>query len=280
MVRPMTDKTSDKPSGAPSVALIGAGAMGGALLKGWLAAGTIDAARSAVFDPNIKDEMATLCADKGVAVNKGEGFDAMLIAVKPQIAADVLPAYAALAKDAIAISVMAGKSVASIGKMLNGAPRVARVMPNLPAAIGRGASGLYAPEAIDAEGRIVIETLMRAAGETVWVETEQEIDFVTAVSGSGPAYYFLLTEALAEAGVSIGLDKAAAARLARATLAGAGAMMDADPRSPAEMRKAVTSPGGTTEAALNVFDGDDAAMRKLVKKAAEAAAKRAGELTD
>lgn len=273
MVAAMTDK--------PSVALIGAGAMGGALLKGWLAAGSIDAARSAVFDPNIKDEMAGLCAENGVAVNKGEGpFDAMVLAVKPQAAADVLPHYATLARDAIAISVMAGKSVASIQNMLEGAPRVARVMPNLPAAIGRGASGLYAPDAIDASGRAIIETLMQAAGETVWVRSEQEIDFVTAVSGSGPAYYFLLTEALAEAGAALGLERQAVAALARATLAGAGAMMDADPRSPAGMRKSVTSPGGTTEAALKVFDGDDAAMRKLVKTAVEAAAKRAGDLTD
>ncbi len=274
MVAAMTGQTK------PSVALIGAGAMGGALLKGWLAAGTIDSARSAVFDPNITEDMARLCAKKDVAVNKGEGFDAMLVAVKPQIAGEVLPHYAALAESAIVISVMAGKSVATIQNMLNGAPRVARVMPNLPAAIGRGVSGLYAPDAIDADGRTLIETLMRAAGETVWVETEKEIDFVTAVSGSGPAYYFLLTEALAEAGASLGLDKTAAAALARATLAGAGAMMDADLRSPAEMRKAVTSPGGTTEAALKVFDGDDAAMRKLVEKAVKAAAKRAGELTD
>lgn len=277
MVAAMTDTSSV----APTVALIGAGAMGGALLKGWLAAGSIDAARSAVFDPNIKDEMADLCAQKGVAVNEGEGpFDAMVLAVKPQAAADVLPHYAKLARDAIAISVMAGKSIARIQNLLEGAPRVARVMPNLPAAIGRGASGLYAPEAIDAKGRAIIETLMQAAGETVWVRSEQEIDYVTAVSGSGPAYYFLLTEALAEAGASLGLDRKAAAALARATLAGAGAMMDADARAPAEMRKAVTSPGGTTEAALKIFDGDDAAMRKLVEKAVQAAAKRAGELTD
>lgn len=264
-----------------SVVLVGAGAIGGALLKGWLDAGTIDPARSAVFDPNVKGDMADLCATKGVAVNKGGGpFDAMIVAVKPQAAADILPHYGGFAKDAIVISVMAGKSVAAIQKMLGGAPRVARIMPNLPAAIGRGASGLFAPETIDAKGRDLIESLMRAAGENVWVGSEQEIDFVTAVSGSGPAYYFLLTEALADAGAELGLDREAAAALARATLAGAGAMMDADARSPAEMRKAVTSPGGTTEAALKVFDGDDAAMRKLVEKAVKAAAKRAGELTD
>ncbi len=276
----MVPAMTDKPSVAPSVALIGAGSMGGALLKGWLGAGSIDPARSAVFDPNIREEMAALCADNSVAVNEGGRFDAMIFAVKPQMAGEVLPDFAGFAKDAIVISVMAGKSVATIQAMLDGAPRIARAMPNLPAAIGEGVTGLYAPESIDANGRAVIELLMRAAGETIWVRSEKEIDFVTAVSGSGPAYYFLLTEALAEAGASLGLDRDAAAALARATLAGAGAMMEADTRSPAEMRKAVTSPGGTTEAALKIFDGDDESMRKLVQKAVEAAAKRAGELTD
>jgi len=273
----MTKKTSGK----PSVALIGAGAMGGAMLNGWLAAGTIDPARSAVFDPGASDGLKALCREHGLALG-GDGrlFDAMVLAVKPQAAGDVLPAYAAIARDAIVISVMAGKSVASISALLDGAPRIARAMPNLPAAIGKGVSGLYAPDSIDANGRALIETLMRAAGETVWVDTEQGIDFVTAVSGSGPAYYFLLTEALAEAGVSLGLEPQAAAALARATLAGSGALIAQDTRTPVEMRKAVTSPGGTTAAALSVFDGADEAMRKLVADAVRAAAKRAGELTE
>ena len=265
----------------PSIALIGAGAMGGALLKGWLAAGTIDAGRSAVFDPAPSDEIKALCADRKLSLNKGAGpFDAMVLAVKPQKAADVLPQYAALAGEAIVISVMAGKSINSIARLLNGAPRVARAMPNLPAAIGKGVSGLYAPGAINMAGRALVEKLLAAAGETVWVETEQQIDFVTALSGSGPAYYFLLTEALADAGRALGLNAETAAALARATLAGSGALIDHDARSPANIRKAVTSPGGTTEAALNIFDGDDAAMRKLVRQAIAAAAKRAGELTD
>ena len=265
----------------PSIALIGAGAMGGALLKGWLAAGTIDAARTAVFDPAPSDEIKALCAARKLALNEGAGpFDAMVLAVKPQKAADVLPQYAALAGEAIVISVMAGKSIASIARLLNGAPRVARAMPNLPAAIGKGVSGLYAPGAINMAGRALVEKLLAAAGETVWVETELQIDFVTALSGSGPAYYLLLTEALADAGRALGLNAETAAALARATLAGSGALIDHDARSPANIRKAVTSPGGTTEAALNIFDGDDAAMRKLVQKAIAAAAKRAGELTD
>ncbi|MEO1137613.1 MAG: pyrroline-5-carboxylate reductase, partial [Pseudomonadota bacterium] len=204
----------------------------------------------------------------------------MVIAVKPQTVEAVLPDYAPLAKNALVISVMAGKSLAKISEALGGAERLARAMPNLPAAIGKGVSGLYARQGVDAAGRALIEALMQAAGTVVWVRNEQEIDLVTAVSGSGPAYFFLLTEALADAGVQLGLKKETAAALARATLTGAGALLEADARSPAELRRAVTSPGGTTDAALKIFDGDDRALRSLVEKAAAAAAKRASELTD
>ncbi len=265
----------------PSVALIGAGSMGGALLKGWVAGATIAASRSCVLDPNISDDIKALCAEHKVPVNQENGpVDALVLAVKPQAAASVLPDYANIAKGAVVISVMAGKSIRTITSLLSDAPRVARVMPNLPAAVGKGVCGLYAPGNIDEAGRDLIETLMRAAGETVWVRTEQEIDLVTAVSGSGPAYYFLLTEALAEAGVSLGLEPDAAAALARATLSGVGALIEAETRTPSEMREAVTSPGGTTQAALKIFNGDDAALRKLVLAAVAAAAKRAAELTD
>lgn len=254
--------------------------MGGALLKGWIASGSIDPMESAVFDPAPSEEMRALFGSQGLVWNStSERFDVMVIAIKPQMADEVLPKYAYLAKGKLVISVMAGKSLASISAGLGGADRIVRAMPNLPAAIGKGVSGLYAPKVVNAKGRKLAEALMRAAGEVVWVRTEQEIDFVTAISGSGPAYYFLLTEALADAGAALGLDKDAAAALARATLIGSGALMEAETRSPAELRKAVTSPGGTTEAALNVFDGDNEAMRKLVREAVEAAAKRAGELT-
>jgi len=260
--------------------LIGAGAMGGALLKGWLSAGSIAPARSAVFVPNARDEIAALCIAHGVGLNESKGpFDAIVVALKPQAAATALPSYASIAEDAVVISVMAGMSIANVAAALGGAARVARAMPNLPAAIGKGVSGLFAPDTIDANGRAMIETLMRAAGATVWVNSEQEIDFVTAVSGSGPAYFFLLTEALAEAGAKLGLERGAAASLALATLTGSGALMETESRTPAEMRKAVTSPGGTTEAALKIFNGDEKAMRKLVENAVAAAAKRAGELT-
>lgn len=266
-----------------SVALIGAGSMGGALLKGWLSAGSIDPARSAIFDPAAKDDIAALCKSAGLSFNpqlSNVKVDALVIAVKPQAANEALPAYARLAKDAMVISIMAGKSIASVSKALGGALKVARVMPNLPAAIGKGVCGIYAPEAIDNAGRSMIETLMSAAGDVVWVDREGLIDVVTAVSGSGPAYYFLLTEALAEAGEKQGLSKDAAAKLALATLTGAGALMESETRTPAEMRRAVTSPGGTTEAALKIFNGDEKALRALVDQAVEVATKRGRELTD
>lgn len=269
----MTDK--------PSVALIGAGAMGGALLKGWLAAGVIDAARSVVFDPAAPDDIQSLCAEHGLALNKAPGsIDAIVVAVKPQAAAAVLPDYAPLARDAVIISVMAGKSLESLSAALGGAEKIVRAMPNLPASIGQGVSGLYAANAVDATGKALAETLMRAAGDVVWVKTEQEIDVVTAVSGSGPAYFFLLAEALAEAGVELGLEAETAASLARATLTGAGALLASETRSPAQLRKAVTSPGGTTDAALKILDGDDSRLRRLIAEAAAAAARRAGELTE
>lgn len=266
-----------------SVALIGAGSMGGALLKGWLANKTIDVARSAVFDPGAGDEIKMLCAEHELPLNPSVDSvapDVLVLAVKPQKAIEVLPEYAKLAKNAICLSVMAGKSIASISSLLENARRVCRVMPNLPAAIGKGVSGLFAPDTIDAHGREQIEALMSAAGKTVWVARENHIDFVTAISGSGPAYFFLLTEALSEAGVSLGLDDDAAKKLALATLTGAGALMAAETRTVEEMRKAVTSPAGTTEAALRVFDGDERRMRALVKEAVAAAAERAGQLTD
>lgn len=266
-----------------SVALVGAGSMGGALLRGWLATAVIDPARSAVFEPAPDASLKKMASAHRLALNpphKAVEAEALVLAVKPQVAASVLPAFADIARRAIVISVMAGTSLAAIGRALGHPPRLARAMPNLPASIGAGVTGLYAPPAVDANGRELIDSLLAAAGETVWVGSEEAIDVVTAVSGSGPAYYFLLTEALAAAGAELGLDRDAAGRLARATAAGAGALLSADTRSPAEMRKAVTSPGGTTAAALAVLDGDEKALRKMMKEAVAAAARRAAELTD
>lgn len=266
-----------------SVALVGAGSMGGALLRGWLAADMIDAGASAVFEPAADAALKKLARSAGFALNPAAGdvrADAMVLAVKPQAAASALPPYSAAARSAIVISVMAGTSLATIARALGHPPRIARAMPNLAASLGAGVTGLYAPATLTTAGRDVVDRLMSAAGETVWVDSEREIDFVTAVSGSGPAYFFLLTEALADAGAALGLDRDAAARLARATATGAGALLASDPRAPDAIRKAVTSPGGTTAAALNVLDGDEKALRTLIREAVAAAAKRAGELTE
>ncbi len=270
----MTDK--------PSVALIGAGDMGGALVRGWLASGCIDAAGSAVFDPHARAEIVELLKANAVPLNPdvSAGFDFLVVAVKPQMAAKILPAYASAADGAVVLSVMAGTTIATLSKLLAGPTKIVRAMPNLAASIGAGVSGLFASEAVAKGERAAVERLMAAVGASVWVDKETDIDLVTAVSGSGPAYFFLLAEALADAGAAAGLTREAATRLAEATLAGAGALTATDGRSPAEMREAVTSAGGTTAAALEVLDGDEKAVRELMKQAVAAAAKRAGELAD
>ncbi|MGE0183622.1 MAG: pyrroline-5-carboxylate reductase [Parvularculaceae bacterium] len=266
-----------------SVALIGAGSMGGALLRGWLEKSVIDAPRSAAFDPAPASWLSEASKRHGFAINPAVAsgaYDALVIAVKPQRASDILPSFSVLAADAFVVSVMAGKSVASISAALGGASAIVRAMPNLPAAVGAGASALFATPGVSGAGRSVAETLMAAVGEAIWVDSEQAIDAATAISGSGPAYFFLLGEALEGAARKLGLSDEAARRLARATLTGAGAYAAQDARALDALRQAVTSPGGTTEAALRIFNGDEARLRRLVEEATAAAARRAGELTD
>lgn len=266
-------------NGLPAVGLIGAGAMGGALLKGWVTTGAVDIGRSAMFDPAPTD---ALRRSPPVALNppiESLAVDILVIAVKPQAAATALPPFANIAARATALSIMAGCSVASVRGLLGGAAKVARAMPNLPASIGKGVSGLYAPAPIDDAGRARLQSLLAAVGEVVSVDSEADLDMVTAVSGSGPAYFFLLAEALAAAGAAQGLKPADAERLARWTLIGAGALIEGDDRSAAGLRAAVTSPGGTTQAALGVLDGGDGALRRLIEAAVAAAARRAAELT-
>lgn len=265
----------------PAVALVGAGAMGSALLKGWIEAGAIDLPRSAVFDPHLPEAAGALAARAGLAVNppKTGGYEVLVLAIKPQMLADA-QSYAPIARHALVISVLAGKSIASVAAALGGAPRVVRAMPNLPSMIGAGVSGLFAPPAVSARDRATAQALMEAAGAAVYVDSESAIDAVTAISGSGPAYFFLMTEALEDAARALGLPAQTARLLARRTLAGAGAVIGADARETGALRKAVTSPGGTTEAALKVLDGDGQAIRTLMKDAAAAALRRARDLTD
>lgn len=282
----MTQKRNTIPDdGTPlAIGLVGAGAMGGALLNGWIDGGVMDPARSAIFEPAAGADLHALSARVGFALNPPADpsmvgpFDVFVLAVKPQMADEVLPLFRELAVGAHVVSVMAGRSVGSIAALMGAEAKIARAMPNLPAMIGKGVSGLYAADHVDEAGRAMVTRLLAAVGETVWVGSEDALDFVTAISGSGPAYYFLLTEALTQAGIGLGLSRDDAAKLAKGTAIGAGAQMAQDDRDPAALREAVTSPGGTTAAALNVFDGAGEPLRALVKKAAEAAAKRAKEL--
>lgn len=264
-----------------SVVLVGAGAMGGALLRGWLENNVLDVSASAVFDPAIDLSLSAYCERSGLAVNPASApgnVQYMVAAIKPQMAAAVLPAFSPIAAGAITISVMAGRSIATIETELGSKSRVVRAMPNLPAGVGAGITGIFADPSISNQNRREIAGLLNAVGETAWVETEDAIDWVTAISGSGPAYYFLLTEALQDAARSLGLSDDIAAQLARSTLIGSGAMAAQDPRTIQKMRMSVTSPGGTTAAALDIYE-KEAALRQLVKSAVAAAANRATELT-
>ena len=270
----MTDKFS--------VLLVGAGSMGGALLKGWLANGIIDAGKSGVADPNISPGLKVLCDANGVRCDGAmEQLSPtyLLFAVKPQLAKTVLPKFKALAARSVSISVMAGVSIKTVRSELSDGARIVRAMPNLPAAMGAGMTGLYAEDSVAPKERDEIRSLFEAVGRAVEVSSEEAIDAVTAISGSGPAYFFYFTEALEKAAIELGLPLTVARDLARQTLVGAGTMALQDDREISAMREAVTSPGGTTEAALNILKNENS-LEKLMKQAAVSAALRAKQLAD
>ncbi|MEO1250977.1 MAG: pyrroline-5-carboxylate reductase [Pseudomonadota bacterium] len=264
-----------------SVALVGAGSMGGAMLEGWLKAGVIDPPASAIFDPKPPVRMRSLAKSAGVSLNpdRPRRFDVLILAVKPQIVADALPAHENIAGGAIVISVMAGVTIKTIAGLLGGPAKIARAMPNLPAAIAKGVTGVFANEGLTSADRNSVDALLAAVGETLWVGSEADIDLVTAVSGSGPAYFFQFAECLAEAARANGLPADAAMRLARATLIGAGAYAESDDRALSDIRKAVTSPGGTTEAGLAALGAGNGDLGALVRRAVDAARKRADDLS-
>lgn len=203
---------------------------------------------------------------------------AVIFAVKPQIIASVAPAYAQIARNALMISVAAGTSIESLNEWLVTPRALVRAMPNLPASIGMGITAAYASPSTPDKDRQLAARLLSAIGEFVWVDREDMLDAVTAVSGSGPAYVFLLAEALAAAGERVGLPREVARILARKTIEGAGALLADIEMSPAELRKSVTSPGGTTEAALKVLMSD-AQFENLIAEAVQAATARAAQLS-
>ena len=261
------------------LALVGAGKMGAAMLEGWLALG-LDPHNVVVIDPQPSEEIVALSM-KGIVLNPPAGavsnIGTIVLAVKPQVASDVLPQVAALtAADTLVLSIMAGKTLAVLQRSLPNAA-IVRAMPNTPAAIGRGITVAVPSDAVTPEQRHRAQALLAASGAVEWIAEERLMDAVTAVSGSGPAYVFLLAETLARAGVAAGLPEDLAAKLARETVAGAGELMHISPLDPATLRQNVTSPAGTTAAALDVLMASDG-LDPLMRQAVAAATRRSKEL--
>ncbi|HVV41838.1 MAG TPA: pyrroline-5-carboxylate reductase [Nitrobacter sp.] len=258
--------------------LAGAGKMGGALLTGWLAQG-LDEPRVAIIEPHPSDDVRKLVA-KGVKLNPKAGdlapVAAMVIAVKPQMFGEVAARLKPfVGRDTLVVSIMAGTTIAALRAACGGA--VVRAMPNTPAAIGRGITVAVPAPDVSAAQRATADALLRATGAVEWVDDEALMDAVTAVSGSGPAYIFLLAEELARAGVAAGLPAELATKLARETIAGSGELLHRSDLDAATLRQNVTSPGGTTAAALEVLMGENG-LRELMTRAVAAAAQRSREL--
>jgi pyrroline-5-carboxylate reductase len=273
------------PAAAPvlprSLVLVGAGKMGGAMLEGWLATG-LDPRGVTILDPFAGEGVAALCAENGMALNPAApaaGPDALVLATKPQMLDEAAgPVDAIVGPGTVVISILAGKTIADLRARLPRARAIVRAMPNLPASIGRGATGAAASPEVDERQRLIADALLRSVGIVEWLPSEDLVDAVTAVSGSGPAYVFHLAECLAEAGVAAGLPADLAARLARATVTGAGELLLQSDLDPASLRRNVTSPGGTTAAALEVLMAERGGMADLMRQAVAAAKRRAAEL--
>lgn len=261
----------------PPVLLVGCGRMGSAMLAGWRERGlapsiAVDPAPAAQAndgpDLRVVTEPAAIPADFTPA--------AVVFAVKPQNAAATLPAYAQYAGRTVFLSIMAGRTITGIRALLGGASVIVRAMPNTPAAVRQGVA-VACPSGADATQCSLCDGLLRAIGEVAWISDEAMLDAVTAVSGSGPAYVFLLCELLEKAALEQGLPVELARLLARRTVAGSGALLAASAEDAAALRRAVTSPGGTTERALQVLMAADAWPAAL-SGAVAAATQRSREL--
>jgi pyrroline-5-carboxylate reductase len=275
----VTSATPDLRDFAGHLVLVGAGKMGSALLEGWLRFG-LDPKHISVLEPQPTSQIAAL-ATGGLQLNpqlRGLGdVAAVVIAVKPQSAAEAIPPLKPMiGASTVVVSIMAGRTLQFIAGALNAPCALVRAMPNTPAAIGRGIT-VAVPRDINPAQRELADRLLCATGTVEWTDDEALMDAVTAVSGSGPAYVFLLAEALAEAGVASGLPPSLAAKLARETVAGSGELLHRSELDAAVLRHNVTSPGGTTAAALEVLMGNDGLVQ-LMRKAVAAATKRSREL--
>jgi pyrroline-5-carboxylate reductase len=262
-----------------TLVLVGAGKMGGAMLEGWHRLG-LKFDQVIALEPEPAPEIITL-GDRGLRINPALDMvaaSAIVVAVKPQIAPQVLPTLARLVRDdTVVISIMAGRTLGFLAQALPAQAAVVRAMPNTPASIGRGITVAVPNARVSAAQRALADQLLRATGAVEWVADEALMDAVTAVSGSGPAYVFLLAESLARAGAAAGLPADLAARLARATVAGAGELLHRSALDAATLRQNVTSPGGTTAAALDVLMSPDG-LDPVMNRAIAAATRRSREL--
>ena len=265
-----------------SLVLVGAGKMGQAMLRGWLALG-LDPAKVTAIDPHLDENGRALLAGKGVrllATPDGvEPPEAVILAIKPQtLEAASSGLRPLISTRTLVLSILAGKRMSDLVARLGEASMIVRAMPNTPAAVGRGISALVAGKGVGARERGMAGALLSCIGRVEWVDDEALIDGVTAVSGSGPAYVFLLAECMAAAGVAVGLPPDLSMRLARATVEGAGVLLFREETvDAATLRRNVTSPGGTTAAALEVLMAKNG-LAPLMQKAIAAAAGRAREL--
>lgn len=264
-----------------SLVLVGTGKMGGAMLEGWLKNGT-DPSRIIAVDPSPPGEMKALIDQYAIRHNPPldtiKDAEVVVIAVKPQVMDSVLPNISVLkGSNPLVVSVAAGKKIAVFEEHFGKTAAVIRTIPNTPAAIGRGITAMAANPHVSESQKVLASALLSAVGEVVDVKDEYYIDAATAVSGSGPAYVFLLTECLAAAGVKVGLQADVAMKLARATVAGAGELMRTTGLPAETLRRNVTSPNGTTHAALQVLMAEHA-IPEIMDKAIDAATRRSREL--
>lgn len=262
--------------GKGGMVLLGCGKMGGAMLEGWLQRG-VEPGAVHVIDPQAPDWIAA----RGVNVNGDlpEAPAVVILAVKPQIMGEAIGQVAQLGgRETVFLSIAAGTTIGWLEQQLGPATPIIRAMPNTPAAIGRGITAITANEAAGDRALDMAEALLSAVGRVVRIEHEDQMDAVTAVSGSGPAYVFHLIEAMADAGAELGLPRDLALTLALETVAGAGALAQEADEKPGQLRQNVTSPGGTTAAALAVLMDEARGFRPLLRDAMRAAADRGREL--
>jgi pyrroline-5-carboxylate reductase len=258
--------------------LLGCGKMGSAMLAGWLASGVSPTAVW-VIDPNPSDWVR----GQGVHINVDlpESPAIVIVAVKPQMMGAALPSLQALGNsDTVFLSIAAGTSIATFETILGDSTPIVRAMPNTPAAIGQGITAMIGNTNTDANHLQMAENLLSAIGQVVQLDAEQQMDAVTGVSGSGPAYVFYMIDVLAQAGVAQGLSPELAMQLAKATVSGAGALAQSVAETPTQLRINVTSPNGTTQAGLEVLMQDATGLAPLIKQTVAASADRSRELAN